>query len=114
MPKKDSAHEIVKVALEKEGWTITDEKQGEQIAIEIKSFDENTPFYSFYEILGQFLMYELALLEQIEPYELFIAISVLGFKKLDDAPIFQRAINKFGLKFIIFEPISQTIIEWKK
>jgi hypothetical protein len=139
MPKKDNAHEIVKIALEKENWTITNdplfvptasninffidlgieriigaEKHGESIAVEIKSFDENTPFYSFYEILGQFLVYELALEEQIRAFELYIAISDLGFKKLDDAPIFQRAIKKYGLKFIIFEPISQTIIEWKK
>jgi hypothetical protein len=139
MPKKDTVHEIVRVALEKENWTITNdplyvptassinffidlgiervigaEKQGEHIAVEIKSFDENTPFYSFYEILGQFLIYNLALEEQIKPYELYIAISELGFKKLDDAPIFQRAIKKHALKFIIFEPISQTIIEWKK
>ncbi len=139
MPKKDTFHETVKSALRKEGWKITNdplfvpteggvnffidlglegiigaEKEGQHIAIEIKSFDENTPVYSFYEILGQFLMYEMALEEQVRPWGLYVAMSDLGFKKLDEAPIFSRAIQKFGLKFVIFDPQTETIIQWKK
>ena len=139
MPKKDIFHQSVINALQKDGWRITydplfvptkgginffidlgleqmigAEKDGNQIAVEIKSFDEASPYYSFYEILGQFLMYKMALEEQVELWDLFIAISNLGFKKLDDAPIFKKAIKKFRLKFIIFEPLDQTIIEWKK
>lgn len=139
MPKKDTFHETIKTALRKEGWNITNdplfvpteggvnffidlgleyiigaEKEGRKIAVEIKSFDETTPVYSFYEILGQFLIYEMALEEQIKPWELFIALSDLGFKKLDEAPIFNRAIEKFRLKFVIFNPVSQTVTEWKK
>jgi len=139
MPKKDTFHETVKTALRKEGWNITNdplfvpteggvnffidlglegiigaEKEGRNIAVEIKSFDENTPVYSFYEILGQFLMYEMALEEQVRPWELYVAMSDLGFKKLDEAPIFSRAIQKFGLKFVIFDPQTEIIIQWKK
>jgi hypothetical protein len=105
MPKKDTFHEIVKTALRREGWVITNdplfvpteggvnffidlgleriigaEKDGEKIAVEIKSFDENSPVYSFYEILGQFLVYEMALQEQVKPWKLYIALSNLGFK----------------------------------
>lgn len=139
MPRKDTFHNAVINALRKDGWNITNdplfvpteggvnffidlglerfigaEKGGEQIAVEIKGFDENAPVYSFYEILGQFLLYEMALEEQENPWALFIAIAGLGYKKLDEAPIFKRAIEKFRLKFIIFEPFSETIIEWKK
>lgn len=139
MPKKDNFHEVVKQALEKEGWKIINDplfvpteggvnffidlgleqvigaaKDGKNIAVEIKSFDANTPIYSFYEILGQFLMYKMALEEQLQNWDLYIAISTLGLKKLDDAPIFSRAIKKYELKFIIFDPISATVIEWKK
>lgn len=139
MPKKDAFHETVKTALRKEGWRITNdplfvpteggvnffidlgleriigaEKDGEHIAIEIKSFDENTPVYSFYEILGQFLIYEMALEEQIKPWKLYIAMSNLGFKKLDEAPIFSKAFEKFYLKFVIFDPVSKSVTEWKK
>lgn len=139
MPKKDTFHETVKTALRKEGWIITNdplfvpteggvnffidlgldriigaEKGGQNIAIEIKSFSDITPVYSFYEILGQFLIYEMALAEQINPWRLYIAMSDLGFKKLDEAPIFSRAIQKFRLKFLIFDPLAETIIRWKK
>lgn len=139
MPKKDIFHETVKTALLKDGWVITNDplfvpteggvnffidlgiekiigaqKNGEHIAIEIKSFDENTPAYSFYEILGQFLIYEIALQEQLKPWQLFVALSSLGFKRLDEAPIFNRAIIKFNLNFVIFDPIDKIIIEWRR
>jgi hypothetical protein len=86
MPKKDKFHETVKIALEKEQWHITNdplfvptkgganffidlgaeriigaEKNGETIAVEIKSFGGSSPMYTFYEILGQFLIYKMAL-----------------------------------------------------
>jgi XisH protein len=137
--KKDTFHEIVKTSLRKQGWNVTNdplfvpteggvnffidlgleriigvEKDGQTIAVEIKSFNELSPVYSFYEILGQFLMYEMALEEQVKPWELFIAISDPGFKKLDEAPIFNRAIEKFRLKFIIFDPTTETVLQWKK
>jgi hypothetical protein len=90
------------------------EKAGEKIAVEIKSFDAITPFYSFYELLGQYLMYEMALEEQDSNWSLFVAITQSGFNKLEQAPIFRRAIQKFNLKFIIFEPQNKSVVTWKK
>jgi hypothetical protein len=139
MPKKDKFHETVKIALEKEQWHITNdplfvptkgganffidlgaeriigaEKNGETIAVEIKSFGGSSPMYTFYEILGQFLIYKMALQEQAKLWDLFIAISDIGFKKLDDSPIFSKAMQAYQLKFIIIHPSSQSVIEWKK
>lgn len=139
MPKKDNFHDTVKIALEKELWHITNdplfvpteggtnffidlgaeriigaEKNGENIAVEIKSFSGNSPMYSFYEILGQFLVYKMALREQIQSWKLFIAISDTGFKKLDDSPILNKAMQEYQLKFVIINSISQSVVEWKK
>ena len=139
MPKKDKFHETVTIALQTELWHITNdplfvptqggtnffidlgaerfigaEKDGENIAVEIKSFGGNNPMYKFYEMLGQFLVYQLGLEEQQKFWELFIAISDVGYKKLDDAPIFKKAIQKYQLKFVIINAISKTIIEWKR
>lgn len=139
MPKKDIFHDTVINALKKEGWVITNDplfvpteggvnffidlglermigarKNDDYIAVEIKSFDESTPFYSFYEILGQFLIYKMALREQVKPFELYVAVSNLGFKRLDEAPIFNRAIEQYQLKFILFDAITQSVVEWKK
>jgi hypothetical protein len=138
MPKKDKFHETVKIALEKEQWNITNdplfvptkgganffidlgaeriigaEKDGETIAVEIKSFGGSSPMYTFYEILGQFLIYKMALREQAKLWDLFIAISDIGFKKLDDSPIFSKAMQEYQLKFVIINPTSQSVIEWK-
>jgi hypothetical protein len=138
MPKKDIFHDCVKNALSKQGWEITFDplfipteggvnffidlgiekiigakKNGQNIAVEIKSFDAVSPFYGFYEILGQYLMYQLALETQKQVWQLYIAIPILGYKKLEAAPIFRKALKKYQLKFIIFNPTTQTVIQWK-
>jgi XisH protein len=56
----------------------------------------------------------MALEEQSQPWELYIAIADLGLKKLDEAPIFNKAIQTYNLRFIIFDPISQSVLQWKK
>lgn len=140
MPKKDNFHDIVKIALEKENWHITNDplfvpteggtnffidlgverfvsasKEGRYIAIEVKSFNGMNPMYKFYEMLGQFLVYQLALEEQpSKQWNLFIALPEIGFKRLENAAIFNKAIQKYGLQFLIINPISKTIVEWKK
>lgn len=85
MPAKDFYHEVVKEALIKEGWTITHdplrlpigktkvyidlgaekllgaERDGEKIAIEIKSFVGLSNIADLELALGQFLLYEFIL-----------------------------------------------------
>lgn len=85
MPAKDFFHDIVKTALEKDGWSITDEnffiqvedvdfyvdliaekilvaeKIGQKIAVEIKSFLGASDITEFHTALGQFLNYRSAL-----------------------------------------------------
>jgi hypothetical protein len=90
MSARDIFHENVKKALQKEQWVITAdplmtkygninfqidlgaervlaaERQGEKIAVEIKSFLNPSAVTDFYAALGQFLSYRLAL-EANEP-----------------------------------------------
>ena len=138
MPRKDTFHETVRTALEKEQWLITDdplfvptnggfnffidlgaerilgaEKNGKNIAVEIKSFGGNSPMYTFYEILGQFLIYKIALREQSRPWDLYVALSDVGFKKLDESPIFNKAMEEYQMKFIIINEKLKKVIEWK-
>ncbi|MEG4108098.1 element excision factor XisH family protein [Microcoleus sp. S13_C5] len=85
MSAKDTFHESVKRALQKEQWVITAdplkfkfgnvnfqvdlgaerlvaaERGGEKIAVEIKSFLNSSAITDFYAALGQFLSYRLAL-----------------------------------------------------
>lgn len=81
---RDLFHDVVRSALEAEGWTITAdplyfkfgdvqfqidlaaeqvlaaERHGEKIAVEIKSFLRSSAVTDFYGALGQFLSYRLA------------------------------------------------------
>jgi hypothetical protein len=85
---RDIFHDAVKHALEKEGWLITHdpltlqiggvemyidlgaeqliaaEKQGEKIAVEIKSFVAVSVLYEFHLAIGQYRNYQLALLQE--------------------------------------------------
>ena len=88
MPAKDAFHEVVKIALQKDGWQITHdaytlqagtlelyidlgdekvvaaEKDGQKIAVEIKSFIGPSKLSQFYTALGQFISYRAALQQQ--------------------------------------------------
>lgn len=84
---KDKIHDVVKNALIKDGWEITDDpleveyegvklkidlgaeqefllaavKQERRIAVEIKGFLTTSPVYELHRVVGQFLDYEQAL-----------------------------------------------------
>ena len=85
MAAKDTFHQTVKLALEKDGWCITDdplyinvaevelyidlgaerllaaEKDEEKIAVEIKTFLNPSAISEFHTVLGQCLNYRFAL-----------------------------------------------------
>lgn len=90
---KDKFHNVVRNALEKDGWNITAdpyeinvddvdfeidlaaeellgaEREGRKIAVEIKSFISPSNVSEFHTALGQFLNYRDAL-DKIEPHRL--------------------------------------------
>ncbi len=100
MTAKDKYHDAVKTALIKDGWEITDdplffkfggvemyvdigaekiigaEKDGEKIAVEVKSFLGISVTSEFQDALGQVLFYEVALRETHKNHVLFLAVPV--------------------------------------
>ncbi len=96
MPAKDLYHDIVKRALDKDGWTVTHdpltlrwastdyfvdlgaekllaaEKSGRKIAVAVKSFVSRSEAEDLEKALGQYWLYE-DLIEELEPArELFL------------------------------------------
>ena len=120
MPAKDIYHNNVRTALEKDGWTITNdpltleigdrslfvdlgaeklfaaEKQGRKIAVEVKSFVSASPVHDLEQALGQYIVYE-DILEFSEP-ERNIYLAVREEVYLD----------------IFSEPIGATFVTQKK
>ncbi|MEB3339788.1 XisH family protein [Okeania sp.] len=104
MAAKDRFHDVVKSALQKEGWNITHdplyinfaeveiyidlaaekllaaEKDGKKIAVEIKTFLKPSAVSEFHTVLGQFLNYRFALQTEEPGRTLYLAIPLAVYE----------------------------------
>jgi hypothetical protein len=136
---KDKYHDLVRLALEGEGWTVTHdpykikigrrrgyidldaerevigaERGNEKIAVEIKSFLGTSDLYEFEDALGQFIIYCLAL-EEIEPERiLYLAIPVKFYERFFDDTFFVRLLKRFSIHLIIYNLTNSQIEKWIK
>lgn len=133
---KDIYHNTVKAALEKEGWTITDElfrltigsrsvyidlgaekliiaeKEGCKIAIEIKSFLSPSPVNDLENALGQYILYRDALKRSQPERILYLAISDEVYLDFFQEEIAQMVVENQHLKLIIFDPRKVEVVKW--
>lgn len=137
MPRKDIYHEAVCIALKKDGWTITDdpltvqagnkefyidlgaerpiigaERNGESIAVEVKSLVGRAFIFDYYQSLGQFLVYRHALIKSEINRELFLAIPEKPYLELSQVDIFQEVWEVFSVNLLIFDETNHFILEW--
>lgn len=137
MSVRDAFHDAVRRALEKDGWTITDdplriqveevellidlgseqllaaERSEDKIAVEIKTFLQASAISTFHTALGQFLNYQEALeLDQPERI-LYLAVPNQVYKNFFEKRFVQRMVSKYQLKLLIFDPKKEVIVEWK-
>jgi len=136
MPAKDIYHNTVRTALEKDGWTITNdpltleiadrslfvdlgaekilaaEKQGRKIAVEVKSFLSVSPVHDLEEALGQYIIYE-DILELSEPERnIYLAVREEVYLDIFSEPLGQLLLRKKRLKLIVFDFSREIIIRW--
>jgi hypothetical protein len=135
---RDKIHFAVRRALEKDGWTITEdplillpdddgvevdlaaekiliaEKGLEKIAVEIKGFHQASVIYEFHRAAGQYFNYETLLLETESDRTLYIAIPDSVLKNLMSSIMIRKSIKRMKMKFIIVNIETETIVEWKK
>jgi len=117
---KDIFHNIVKNALIKEDWLVTDdplrlkvgvitfqvdlgaekvigaEKAGQKIAVEIKSFLNPSTITDFYNALGQFLSYRLALEKNESDRILYLAVPLDVYESFFQFDFTQSAIQAYS------------------
>lgn len=134
---KDVFHYAVRKGLEKEGWLITDDplriqaggadmeidlgaekiiaaERGEQkIAVEIKSFIGTSNISDFHTAVGQFINYRVALEERQPERTLYLAVPIGVHSKFFMLPFVQTVIKRFQIILIIYDPVSEVILEWK-
>lgn len=136
MPRKDAYHEIVKRALQKDGWRITHdpykiefeglrlmadlgaerifaaEREGSKIVVEVKVFGGASKTSEFEKALGQYDLYEMYLAE-IEPgRQVFLAVSAEIHEKFFLHPAIDFAVKKKKLKLVIFNHETAEIVRW--
>lgn len=136
MAAKYLYHNTLRTALEKDGWTITNdpltleigdrslfvdlgaekilaaEKQGRKIAVEVKSFVGASPVHDLEEAVGQYIVYE-DILELSQPERnIYLAIREEVYLDIFSEPIGQLLLNKKRLKLIVFEPSKEIIVRW--
>ena len=138
MSAKDKFHEAVRNALIKDGWNITDdplylkisdkidfyidlgaeklisaEKEGEKIAVEIKSFIGKSNIFEFHAALGQFLNYKLALQKTDAKRILFLAIPQKVYNEFFTIAFVEESVALYQVKILIYDIENEVIAEWK-
>jgi XisH protein len=135
---RDKFHWCVRRALEKDGWIITDdplrlkggkvdveidlgaeklfaaEKQGIEIAVEVKNFLSHSPVSDFEDTYGQFLLYRRILKKNESPRILYAAIPAFAFDKFFQRPLIQEIIKEESINLLVFNHIEESIVKWIK
>lgn len=134
MSAKDAFHYVVKTALQKDGWLITHDpyplqagtfdlaidlgaekviaaqRQGLEIAVEIKSFLGPSKISEFYGALGQFITYRAALRNQEPERILYLAVSSDIYDRLF-ATVFIRELVEQNQVYLVIYNIDREVIE---
>ena len=133
---KDIYHYNVRTALEKDGWIITDdpltlqfgsrgvfvdlgakkllaaEREGQTIAVEIKSFVGKSPVKDWENAIGQFTLY-LKILSRIDPNrQLYLAITEEIYVSFFAEDIVQVVLADGIIKIIVVDSIQEVITRW--
>ena len=140
MPARDIFHETIKLALIKDGWTITNdplvlklrdsdmnifidlgaerviaaEKNHEKIAIEIKSFTGVSFMRDFHEAIGQYLDYRVALKDQEPDRQLYLAIPSDIYETFFTRRFIRMVAEEYHLTEIVFDSNLEVILTWIK
>lgn len=136
MLARDKYHQSVKNALIKDGWIITDdplrlrfggkdmyvdlgaerlltaEKEGRQIAVEIKSFIGLSELDDVEKALGQYFVYKAVLAETKPEKTLYLGVPKNAYVNIFEEPFGQLMIKRYNVPLLIFDWQMEEIIKW--
>jgi hypothetical protein len=123
-------------SLAKEGWTITHdpyalqfglhnlfidlgaeqmlaaEREGQRIAVEIKSFIRRSEVEDLQHALGQYLLYRSLLQRIAQERDLYLAVPLDAFNGVFSSELGQVAREDYSVRLIVFDPIQEVIAQW--
>ncbi|MBD2301086.1 XisH family protein [Nostoc sp. FACHB-190] len=136
MPAKDAFHELVRTALENEGWTITHDpyhidlgfvdfyidlgaerliaatRNDEKIAVEIKTFLSASTISEFHTAIGQFINYRIALEEEEADRRLYLAVPIDIYRRFFKYSFIQTVIRRNQIPLLVYNIEKQEIAQW--
>lgn len=135
---KDIYHDLVREALVKDGWIITDdpltllsreegglqtdlgaekiitaEKERMKIAIEVKSFVTPSIVHDFLRAVGQYQGYSIVIKKKRLERTMYLAIPFYIYDRLSEFQFFQDIVGELDIKFLLFDPKFKSITSWK-
>lgn len=90
------------------------ERQGEKIAVEIKSFAGASATTEFSTALGQFLKYQLALGEEQPDRTLYLAVPLDIYRSFFTLELPRLLVERYQVYLIVYEPEDEVIVKWQK
>jgi hypothetical protein len=137
MPAKDIYHQTVKIALVKDGWTITHDpyrirlargknlfvdlgaerliaadRDTEKIAVEVKSFTRASDMKDLEDALGQFVLYARLLIRYAPERTLYLAVTEEIRKTVFEEEAGQILIEDGIIRLVTFDPTQEVIVRW--
>jgi hypothetical protein len=133
---RDIYHNTVRLALEKDGWTITHdpfplqigkkrlsadlgaerlisaEKELQKIVVEVKSFVGQSDVKDLQQALGQYVLYHQILNEMEIKRVLYLAVSQPTFNSVFSIELGQILLKNQIVRLIVFDDESEVIVQW--
>jgi hypothetical protein len=88
------------------------EREGRQIAVEIKSFQGSSDVSEFHTAVGQFLNYRHALTSSLPDHALYLAVPEQTFAGFFQERDVQAIVETHGIKLLVYEPYREEIVQW--
>jgi hypothetical protein len=133
---RDIYHNTVRLALEKDGWTITHdpfplqigkkrlsadlgaerlisaEKGLQKIVVEVKSFVGQSDVKDLQQALGQYVLYSQILNEMEIERVLYLAVSQPTFNSVFTIELGQILLKNQIVRLIVFDDENEVIVKW--
>ncbi len=136
MSAHDSIHDPVVRALQKDGWTITNdpltlefgdlylfvdvgaeravaaERGGERIAVEVKSFTNKSKVADLQQAVGQYAVYR-SVLRRIEPAQaLYLAVPSEAYDGIFSSQVGVAVRADFSLQLVVVDVAAEEVVSW--
>ncbi len=88
------------------------EKDGQKIAVEIKTFGQLSFITALYEAIGKYIVYKEVLKIKNVNRVLYLAIPTDIWKEFGEEPIVKNIFEDYKFNFLLYEPTKETISSW--